>query len=235
MSNDSNSKKLTTYSSEVANIQKAARKDAGLEKRLKYKKGDYLLDGVETPVPHGTKYRAHPEAWTKMWVRFEKDDDGNFKRADQNQKVYRVAKGEQAPEREDLGDMDDTKWAKGPDGKTPSDPWVLFYLLPFESMSDDELVVFSTRTIGGRRAVADLCSAYARHITKNGGGQPIIKLAEDVMPTKRYGKVSRPKFDIVGWDDDAASDLSPVDDMPPDDGGLPPLDDAVDFDDAVQF
>jgi hypothetical protein len=32
-------------------------------------------------------------------------------------------------------------------------------------------------------------------------GQPIIKLAETDMPTKKFGKVPRPNFVIVGWDE----------------------------------
>jgi hypothetical protein len=54
------SKELTTYDTEVENIQIAAQEDAGFEKILKFKKGDFLI-GDEN-VPLGTEYVAHVRA-----------------------------------------------------------------------------------------------------------------------------------------------------------------------------
>jgi len=126
-----------------------------------------------------------------------------------DRKVYRVAYGERPPEREDLGDLDQDKWPEGLDG-SPADPWVLQYLLPLEHMPSGELVVFVTSSIGGRRSVADLCSAYAKRKGKKPDcGQPIIKLATAEMPTRRYGKVLRPYFEIIGWHDAAGGDETP--------------------------
>jgi hypothetical protein len=69
-------------------------------------------------------------------------------------------------------------------------------------LASGEIVIFVTSSTGGQRAVADLCSFYAKRVGKKANsGQPIIKLAKAEMPTRRFGKVPRPLFEIVGWDD----------------------------------
>lgn len=183
---------------EAQAIGNAANEDAGFEKLLKFKKGQYECDNQV--VPWGEQYIAHCVGWTKCWIRFE------------NQKVtnrfmYRVAEGRRPPDREEkdqdghyiLGDMDRSQWKVGPNGQ-PSDPWVYQHLLPLEDKSG-EIVVFVTSSIGGRRAVADLCKSYARRTARTGiSEQPVIKLSGATMPTKIYGDVPRPSFEIVGWD-----------------------------------
>jgi hypothetical protein len=102
-----------------------------------------------------------------------------------------------------LGDLDRETWPEGLDS-SPADPWVYQYLLPLEDLASGEIVIFVTPSAGGRRAVADLCSTYAKRVSKNAiCGQPIVKLAKVDMPTKKFGKVPRPCFEIVGWDDKA--------------------------------
>ena len=46
------SNELITHSKEVENIQTAAREDAGFEKILKFKKGDYLIGDDENRARH---------------------------------------------------------------------------------------------------------------------------------------------------------------------------------------
>jgi hypothetical protein len=117
-----------------------------------------------------------------------------------------VALGERPPEREELDDPDEAKWPEGLDG--PADPWVYQYLLPLENVSSGEVVIFATSSFGGRRAVADLCSAYGKRAKRvTTCGQPIVALATVDMPTKKFGKVPRPHFEIVGWDDGTADNV----------------------------
>ena len=106
---------------EVDLIAAAAQEDAGFEKLLKFKKGVYESDGSEVPLE--SEFIAHCVGWTKCWIKFI-----DSKVVDR--KMYRVADGRRAPDREELDDTDPSKWGKGPDGK-PSDPWVYQYLLPF--------------------------------------------------------------------------------------------------------
>ena len=136
---------------EIDNILGAAQEDAGFAKLLKFKKGGYFIG--EELVPLATEYIAHAIGWTKCWIKFVDDEVAE-------RKVYRVALGERPPERENLDDLDQDNWPDGIDGK-PADPWSLQYLLPLEKLSDGEVVIFTTSSFGGRRAVAELCAAYA--------------------------------------------------------------------------
>ena len=181
---------LTTHDTEIENIHAAAQQDAGFEKILKFKKGEYFIG--EELVPLSTEYLAHTTAWTKSWIKFVNGEVAE-------RKLFRVALGEKPPVREDLDDRDENNWPEGLDGN-PTDPWVLQYLLPLEKTSDGEVVIFVTSSVGGCRAVADLCNAYAKRTKKTGCGLPIIKLAKTDMPTKKYGKVLRPLFEIAGWE-----------------------------------
>jgi hypothetical protein len=178
---------------EARNIGEEAERDAGFQKMLKFKKGTYICDGEEISL--GTKLIAHCIGWTKTWVHF----------VDQkvvDRKVYRVSRGERAPERDQLPDNDQSQWPIGIN-KLPADPWVYQYLLPMEDQRTGEVRIFVGSSFGGRRAVADLCAAYSRRAVKNkSSGQPIITLQMLLMPTKNFGDVPRPHFEIVGWDDE---------------------------------
>jgi hypothetical protein len=191
---------LPMKNDEVRNIGEEADRDAGFQKMLKFKKGVYYCDGEEIAL--GTKLVAHAIGWTKCWVRF----------ADQKvveRKIYRVSRGEKAPERDQLSDNDESKWPIGIN-RQPADPWVYQYLLPMEDQRSNEVRIFVGSSFGGRRAVADLCSAYARRAQKRpGSGQPVITLQMVMMPTKNFGDVPRPHFEIVGWDDEAVASEPP--------------------------
>jgi hypothetical protein len=177
---------------EASNIGDEAERDAGFQKMLKFKKGIYICDGEEIDL--GTKLIAHCIGWTKCWIKFVDQKVAE-------RKVYRVAKGERAPERDQLSDNDESKWPIGIN-KLPADPWVYQYLLPMEDMASGEVRIFVGSSFGGRRAVADLCAAYARRCAKNkNSGQPIVTLRVLMMPTKNYGDVPRPHFEIISWDD----------------------------------
>jgi hypothetical protein len=216
---ESKNKDLTQHS-EIENIQTAAREDSGFEEFLTFKKGKYFVGDDEISL--GTKFIAYAKAWTKVWIKFV---DGERV----EHKVYRVALGERAPEREELDDLDKSKWSPGLDDK-PSDPWVLQYLVPFENVSDGEVVIFKTPSTGGRIAVAALCEAWAKHASHDSGcGSPIIKLAAGTMPSKKWGKVPAPHFEILSWEgDQPAADVLPPNN-PKNSGGNADLDDEIPF------
>ena len=190
------------HSAEIENLRAAARQDAGFERILKFKKGEYSI--AEEPVALGTEYLAHTTAWTKSWIKFV---DGEVA----ERKMFRVSLGEKPPEREDLDDPD-LIGKKDSDGMS-ADPWVFQYLLPLEDMASGEVVIFCTSSFGGKRAIADLCSAYTTRTKKTGCGQPIVRLATAEMPTKKFGKVPRPLFEIVRWDD--AENIELIEPSPP--------------------
>ena len=199
---------------EIENLRAAAQQDGGFERVLKFKKGDFSI--ADEPVALGTEYLAHTTAWTKSWIKFV---DGEVA----ERKMFRVALGEQPPEREDLDDLE-LIGQKDSDGMS-ADPWLFQYLLPLEDVASGEVVVFCTSSFGGRRAIADLCSTYAKRTQKTGCGQPIVRLATAEMPTKKFGKVPRPLFEIVRWDD--ADDIALIEPSPPTSRG--------DMDDEIPF
>ena len=176
---------------EAQAILDAAQQDAGFDKMLKFKKGDYYREGEVVPI--GTEFVAHAVGWTKTWIKFK--DGAVVKR-----EVYRVLRRDRPLERHELDETDEKLWPKGLDG-SPSDPWVFQYLLPMEDTASGDVNIFVTSSFGGRRAVADLCSAWARKASKMGNcGQPIVKVGKIMMPTRKFGNVPRPNFEIIGWD-----------------------------------
>jgi hypothetical protein len=207
---------VTTNSNETDNILNAAQDDAGLGKILKFKKGNYLIGDDEIPL--GTKFIVHTNAWVKMWLKFVDNRVAD-------RKAYRVALGEKPPVREELDDLDKSLWSDGIDGE-PADPWTLQYMMPFENISSGEVVIFTTSSVGGRRAVSDLCLAYARRAKKGCRGHPIVTLS--VRQISKY-KVPAPLFEITSWDD-AADNVT--------DGTLeepPPVTSEKEFDDEIPY
>ena len=106
--------------------------------------------------------------------------------------------GRALPDREALGDLDETLWELGPDNK-PRDPWQstrFVYLLDPISV---EMLTFSTSSGGGRSAVIDLADQITR-MRKLGHptALPIVELGAAPMQTK-YGRKSKPVFKIVKW------------------------------------
>lgn len=184
LSQTANATEVVTTGKETENILAAAKEESVFDKLLKFRKGDYFIS--EDKIPLGTEYLAHCVGWTKCWIKFVDE-----KVADK--KMYRVALGEKPCDRNDLDELDTID--------TDDDPWSLQYLLPLENTESGEVVIFTTSSIGGRRAVSGLCDTYAKRKRKGNDGQPIIKLAAAEMNTKNFGKVPCPHFEIVTWDD----------------------------------
>jgi hypothetical protein len=213
---------ITTRNTEIENIHSAAQEDAGFEKMIKFRKGQFFIG--EEEIPLGTEYLAHAAAWVKCWIKFI---DGE----PVDRKPYRVALGEKPPLREDLGCRDENEWPEDEDGH-PTDPWVLQYLLPLENLKNGEVVIFVTSSHGGKQAVADLCNTFAKRTKKTGCGQPIIKLAKTTFPSNKYGPVLRPLFEVDGWDRDEPSNS--VVGLTPNDT-IPPATSEADFQDEIDF
>ena len=186
---------------EASAIATAAQEDGGFEALLKFKKGVYSVSGEDVPL--GRKYIAHCIGWTRCWIKFEHQQVVD-------RKMFPVREGKRPPDREQLDSTDPSTWQMGPNG-APSDPWVYQYLLPMEDVDTGDVVVFVTSSIGGKRGVADLCKAYSRRVARTGNSeQPIIKLAKAVMPTRMFGDVPRPMFEIIGWTGDQVEGIREV-------------------------
>ena len=166
--------------------------DAGFDKMLKFgtqqARDKYFADGQEVPL--GTVFLAHCVGAAKRWIKFV---DGKMA----EQRTYRA--GQVPAERDELDDNDPMKWPSGLDDK-PADPWVMQSLLPLENETG-ELFVFITRSWGGRRAVGNLMKSYNLRTRRTGKSeQPYVKLGKSSFPSKKYGNVASPVFEIVSWD-----------------------------------
>jgi hypothetical protein len=172
---------------------------------LKFKKTDYFIG--DDKIPLDTRYVAYCDGWTKAWVKFV---DGELI----DKKLYRVVDGKVPPERDELGDLNQSEWEEDDEGE-PKDPWTLQHYLPLEDVASGERYLFVSGSVGGRIAIEILCQRYARQ----GGGLPIVKLALGDFRTKKFGKVQRPDFPIVSWESATAGgglvDVTPQGDEPP--------------------
>jgi hypothetical protein len=176
------------YDEEADNLLGAT---AGHEQLLKFVKGRYKIGDDEVPL--GTQYAVHANSLVFAWIKF-----ANGEVADR--RMGKAADGYKPPQREELGDTDESQW-ESDDGE-PRDPWMFQHLLPFENLESGEVVIFATGSIGGKIATEKLVKAYAYRVKrKQSRALPIVSLSEKDMPTKKYGNVPRPHFEIEGWED----------------------------------
>jgi hypothetical protein len=184
------------YDDEADALLEATR---GHEKLLKFVKGKYKVG--EDEVPLGTQYVCHASQLMYCWIKF----------ADEKVVERRHGKAIEKwipPERGELGDSDQSKWETGLDGK-PKDPWSFQHLLPCENLESGEVVIFVTSSIGGKIATEEVVREYARRLKRKGTrALPIVKLASKEMPTKLWGNVPRPHFEVDGWEDAPAEGVN---------------------------
>jgi hypothetical protein len=107
-------------------------------------------------------------------------------------------RGKQLPKRSELGELDESAWELGPDGK-PRDPYVntrFVYLLDPVSV---EMLTYSTSSIGGIAAVTALGDQIVRmrNFSKS-SALAVVELGAAEMKTK-FGLKSKPVLKIVRW------------------------------------
>ena len=105
--------------------------------------------------------------------------------------------GKRLPERDELGDLDKTKWELGPDGQ-PKDPWQNTRFVYLVDPTSAEAYTFVTASWGGRQAVNDLAEQIQRVRYRNPGASPLVELHAEPWMTK-FGRKSKPFFKVVGW------------------------------------
>jgi hypothetical protein len=179
-------------------------------KFLKFAKGDYIA-GIDADLMNGTALVAlMPDLMTgcQKWASGKLLDE----------RLGLIANGFQPPARDTLGDTDEALWEPDVNGE-PKDPWVYMYKLPLVSPDGSEEYVFGTSSNGGKRAIADLCKAYARR-TKS-SSLPVVQLESSsyVHPNKALGRVKVPALKVVGWAD-APGSAAPAIAPPPPAGGM---------------
>lgn len=171
----------------------AAARDEGadaLGKLLKFSKGHFYV--ADDEVPLGREFTAHVKHWTRGWVKFK---GGSLV----EHRVGRVADGFIVKLRDQLDEVDKSKWEKDPSGN-PKDPWTQQGYLPLEDFETGEIVTFVSGSSGGRGAISKLAARAARHLATM--GQPRIRLAVESYKHRAYGRIEKPSFSIVGWTND---------------------------------
>jgi hypothetical protein len=139
-----------------------------------------------TEVPEGTQLVALGTA--AAWVKWR----------DGKPVEYLIRQpGKKLPERDELGDLDKTKWELGPDGQ-PKDPWQNTRFVYLVDPVSAEAYTFVTPSWGGRQAVNDLAEQIQRVRYGNPGASPIVELHAEPWTTK-FGRKSKPFFKVMGW------------------------------------
>jgi hypothetical protein len=158
----------------------------------------------EDEVPLGREYIAHCDQYARGWTKFV-----NKERVDQ--KVFKVSEGK-PPEREDLDDLEHSG--------AEDDPWVFQRYLPLEDVETGEIVIFVSKSNGGKIALGDLLAVYADTWDRR---PPTVKLATTKFKSKKYGLTPRPSFPIVRRDSKTVKTVvPPVDDFGPSNDSGPP-------------
>jgi hypothetical protein len=182
-----------------ANMDEEARKmmreTASANPRLIYKKGKFYVEDAEINL--GRTYMAYPREWLRGWLKW---GDGH---PVDDTKLGRASEYDPPP-REELGDLDKTKW-----DDPEQDPWQMQNILPLTDMETDELVLFCSGSWGGLKAIRKVVSAYYREVTKGSNrGNPIISLDTYERKTD-FGMTPTPKFEIISWEN-ADAPLPPI-------------------------
>jgi hypothetical protein len=143
-------------------------------------------------VPEGTEGVAGTDMVEAGWIKF------NGKGSPPDRKMGLIAQGYRPQKREELGDLDQSKWELGLDGK-PTDPWQHQMVLPILTRND-ELLLFQTTSLTGRRAVQTVLQHYARMQRREPGYLPVVQLKVSGFQHRddRIGWVKTPAFAIVG-------------------------------------
>jgi hypothetical protein len=109
-----------------------------------------------------------------------------------------IADGFHPAHRNDLDDLDSATWEID-EYRNRVDPWQKTTLLVLVSATaPHDLFTFTTGTVGGENAVADLCEAHAR-ATEDAGQYPVVTLDSDFYDhkIKSRGRIYVPIFKIV--------------------------------------
>jgi hypothetical protein len=153
---------------------------------LKFSDGHWLIGREALPMAPGLRLVAMGTA--AAWVRWAGGKPDRY--------VVRQP-GVPFPDRDELGDHDETAWENGPDDK-PRDPWQSSRFVHLVNPETAAAYTFSTTSWGGRGAVIDLADAIGRYRHARPGAAPVVVLESAPMQT-RYGKKWKPVFKVVDW------------------------------------
>jgi hypothetical protein len=165
-------------------------------------------DGTEVP-DHIFRVLDSDTLWG--WIKFVPD-------APPERHMGLISEGYTPPEREELGDEDETMWATGLNG-APEDPWKRQICLVLQDVETDELLTYSALSITAQNA----CNKLLRHCQRvrrlHPGSLALIRLRVGSYVSKRGMRVNVPNFigaghtaaDNASKSRDEFDDPSPID------------------------
>jgi hypothetical protein len=172
---------------------------------LKYNSGNWTI--ADIPVPPDTKFIVYPDQVLHAWTHFTggkvvseisapvaEDENGDTE--------LRIVKGQA---REDLGDLDQSKWEIDNSGK-PRDPWNYNLGLPMMNVDTGAVLMFKAGSVGGMGAIGGQVGNYNRnrHL-----GYPVVKLSTGSYKNKKFGGFTAfPVFQPVGYDTPLATGVT---------------------------
>jgi hypothetical protein len=111
------------------------------------------------------------------------------------QKVYRTIDGEMAPEREELGDNDESEWPTR--NSRPKDPWSRAVYLPMKD-SAGEIVAFKATGGSAIGEIGELVGMYGS--TDRHGKFPVVELQTRNFESQHGSVIYVPVFRLVSWE-----------------------------------
>jgi hypothetical protein len=142
-------------------------------------------------VPEGTRYAVIWDQTRGGCQRF----NGKGERPDLK---LDLVFGGRPPTPEELGGSDPSQWPISDMTGKPENPWREVLMVPLQSIETGEVLVFSTMSITGLRAVSNLLTQSARLGAKDLDHYPVIALRAGGYEHRKFGWVKVPAFERVG-------------------------------------
>jgi hypothetical protein len=157
------------------------------------KDGVYRKQIDDTEIPKGTEAVLIYDQVRVGWIKFMGKGNPPLRQ------MGPVFEGYVPPDRDSLGDTDETNWEIGLSGR-PTDPWQFQILLPLQDTKTGELLIFGTSSITGRRACDSMISTCSRMQRAEPDYYPIVRLDVSGFEHRdeRIGWVRTPAFTRVG-------------------------------------
>jgi hypothetical protein len=184
-------------------------------REIRFVDGAWILkagseDEKDSEIGRDVQFTARPDlltwCWTK-WIGQKPVDRSKFGTMMQVE----------PPTRDQLGDLDNTKWEMDTRTNTPRDPWTYTLMLPLLD-SDGEKFVFVTQSNGGIKELGALASAFIKHAFDHGGMEmPLVELSGDKYFNKKFSRyVHTPQINILDWVavNSGTNDADPDDEIP---------------------
>jgi hypothetical protein len=159
---------------------------------IKFAKGKWYRGESKNPIAGGARFVCNMDEIYTGWQHW-------FDGQPVEHRIARITEFPRPINREDLGQMDRSKWELDAAGN-PKDPWSpVDRMIMREASGGEEVVTFTTSSVGGRDALSKLCQAFANSHKAHPGKFPVVELNVDSYRHKMYGEIAKPKFVIVDW------------------------------------